>query len=185
MQAKHKAAKSAAKVDTEAQKKKQVSRPLPLPHGNDATLSPPPPPAADPDFESLEQLELDEPDVVKTNPMLYGAEDDEKFADAADAVHPTGDGGSAGDDFEIEATTRTTLGEKKYLTKKARKAADKASKKAEKQAQKTEKKKTTKGKGKGKGKGKVMETEYHSSNHSDATASDVTADNSLADAAME
>ena len=172
IQDKQQAAKSAPKVDTKAQKKKQVSRPPPPPHCDDHISSPPPPPPpADPELESLEQLELDEPDVVKTNPMLYGAEDDEKPA----AACPAGDG-SAGDDFEIEATTRTTLGEENPLTKKKRKAAEKATKKAEKQALKAEKKKT-----KSKSKGKAMETEYHSQNH----AGDVTDENSLADAALE
>lgn len=93
--------------------------------------------------------------VDEPNPMLF------EPSDAAE--------------FEIEGTANlAALGEKAPMTKKEQKAAEKAAKKAEKEAKKAAKK----------GKTKVMEKEFDSPK---AAALSVlpTAENPLADAALE
>lgn len=164
-----KAAKAAAKLDAKAQKKqKSASAPPPL-IGDDGPAQPA---AADPDLESLEQLEVGD---LNTNPMVATAEDLASEASKGDTASSTGHSGSD-DQFEMEGTILTTLGEEKPMTKKEKKAAEKAAKKAEKEAQKAKKKKQ-----KDKDKGKVMEAEFDSPK---PTADD-TADNPVADAALE
>eukprot|EP01043_Picozoa_sp_COSAG02_P027886 COSAG02_NODE_1664_length_11434_cov_51.455404_9_plen_1033_part_00 len=179
-----KAAKAVAKADAKAQKKNKKAvgeddappAPLPPAGGDDA---PPPPPDDDPDLESLEQLgTLDELDMGEElpNPMLLGGEMDAAAAAAAISAEASTSEADAppkgGEDFEMESTS-LTLGEQKPMTKKEKKAAEKAAKKAEKEAKKK--------KGKDKGKGKVMETEFDSPK----PPADETAENPLADAALE
>lgn len=180
-----KAAKKAQKAE-----KKNGGAPPPVPSDGDAAAppaaadedggggdtgdapAPEPPPAVDVELADLEDLQLDDLE----NPMMLGGESDPAAAAAAIAAAAAG-AGAGDDEFEMEATNMTTLGEEKPpMTKKEKKAAEKAAKKAEKEAKKAEKKK-----GKDKGKDKVMETEFDSPR----VAADETAENPLADAALE